>query len=124
MIRVINVDSERVQLLPDTVADDAGLNIFAADSMTLIVGPNGSGKTRLLRSAVNSIIECDSFSVQTDSDLSKVEIIYLTLSSFSKPAFAKRSRRLQVLYRARASDGLAIDSATRKLLQQLGARPN
>ncbi|WP_152983378.1 hypothetical protein [Stenotrophomonas chelatiphaga] len=44
MIRVISVNSERVQLLPDAVAENPELNIFCADSMTLIVGPNGSGK--------------------------------------------------------------------------------
>lgn len=123
MIRVIGVNSERVQLLPDFVAANPELNIFSADSMTLIVGPNGSGKTSFLRAAVKSIFERDSFSIQTDADLSTVEVIYLTLSSFGRPAFSSRSRRLQVLYRARASDGLGIDPATRDILLKLGVRP-
>lgn len=123
MIRVISVNSERVQLLPDPVAANPELNIFSADSMTLVVGPNGSGKTSFLRSAVKAIFEKDSFSIQSDSDLGKVEVIYLTLSSFAKPAFSSRSRRLHVLYRARASDGLAIDAATRDILLKLGVKP-
>lgn len=123
MIRVIGVNSERVQLLPDCVAENPELNIFSADSMTLIVGPNGSGKTSFLREAVKAIFDQDSFSIQTDSDLSKVEVIYLTLSSFGRPAFSSRSRRLHVLYRARASDGLGIDPATRDILLKLGVKP-
>lgn len=48
MIRSFALDGRLFSLVPDAVQKDKSLNIFSADSMTLLVGPNGSGKTHAL----------------------------------------------------------------------------
>lgn len=48
MIRSFVLDDRLLSLVPKEVQADPSLNIFSADSMTLLVGPNGSGKTRAL----------------------------------------------------------------------------
>ncbi|HIQ45436.1 MAG TPA: ATP-binding protein [Pseudomonas oleovorans] len=53
MIRSFSFDGKRIPLLPSPSLGSNGETLFAADSMTLLVGPNGSGKTRALASLVS-----------------------------------------------------------------------
>ena len=45
MIRSFVLDDRLLSLVPKEVQTNPSLNLFSADSMTLLVGPNGSGKT-------------------------------------------------------------------------------
>ena len=59
MIRSFRYGNEVISLFPDNVFNNADLNIFAANSMTLLVGPNGSGKTRILSKLTSMVLDVD-----------------------------------------------------------------
>lgn len=55
MLRSILFNSDPIDLMPQEVELDASLNVFAANSMTLLIGPNGSGKTRLMTGILSAL---------------------------------------------------------------------
>jgi energy-coupling factor transporter ATP-binding protein EcfA2 len=123
MIRAIRIDDQVIDLVPAVVVENPELNLFAADSMTLVVGPNGSGKTRLLVRLAEEVIAGDPMNIESTGPLSNYDVIYLTLSNFGKPPFKRRSKRLHVLYRPRATAGLPSDAEVVAGLRSFGWKP-
>jgi predicted ATP-binding protein involved in virulence len=66
MIKSFALADVPFSLIPAAVLQDPSLNIFAADSMTLFVGPNGSGKTQTLLSLAEKIALNKTRDVQID----------------------------------------------------------
>jgi len=55
MIRSFATANREFSLIPIPIRRDPNLNIFSANSMTLLVGPNGSGKTQTLLSLAKAV---------------------------------------------------------------------
>ncbi|HEX7854658.1 MAG TPA: AAA family ATPase [Sphingobium sp.] len=110
MIHLIRTEDLELRLLPKALIDSGAPNPFNADSMTLIVGRNGSGKTRLLSQFAAAVLEPETLKVEHDGNLSETGVIYLTLSPFGEPPVKMSSKRINVLFRARTNEPIHPDT--------------
>jgi predicted ATPase len=82
MIKSFAVDNKPFSLVPDAVLAEPTSNVFSANSMTLLVGPNGSGKTHILLALANAIASGTYTQAQiewdTDTDMHSTFALYFT----------------------------------------------
>ena len=109
MIYSIRIDDETIDLVPAGPLGEAPLKVFNADSMTLLVGPNGSGKTTYLYRIAEAVLEKDPVDVVHDSDLSNLRVVFLTLSPFGKPKLNIADKRLRVQFRGQIDEPIVPD---------------
>lgn len=87
MIRSFATANRVFSLIPTPVRKDPNLNIFSANSMTLLVGPNGSGKTQTLLSLAKAIASHRTQDVEIDWDadgaISSTFALYFTAIPYS-----------------------------------------
>jgi len=100
MIRAFRYGDTTISLIPDIVLNNKHLNIFAADSMTLLVGPNGSGKTKFLNDLSEAVLDPESAGAQAikwlDNDVSSSTcVIYFTPVPYlhNQTVFSERYER-------------------------------
>ncbi len=85
-----------VNLVPLATRDGSLPNPYKVDSMTLVVGPNDSGKTRLL-SKISHVIASGSGQAESDTDLGNIGVIYYSPAPFDKKRFpSNRSKRVAI----------------------------
>lgn len=92
-----------VNLLPISVREDRAPHIYKSDSMTLIVGPNDSGKTELLASLCHSVARRESTKFEIEGRIEDVGIVYFSPAPFTRLRFPKASRRVKVISQRHAS---------------------
>lgn len=123
MIHSLRIDGQTIPIAPQSVIDDATSNIFSADSMMLFIGPNGAGKTTLLHRVAETVLQSDSLDVAYSGDLSKLRIVYLTLSPFRKPELDTGDSRLRVMFRNRVDDPIIPEATLFNTLSQAFTLP-
>lgn len=82
MIKNFLCDGRVLSLVPGDVESQERLAIFAANSMTLIVGNNGAGKTRTLRALANAILSVDEQIVDPIGIAQKTAVIHYSADPF------------------------------------------
>lgn len=123
MIHSLRIDGQKIPIAPQSVIDDASSNIFSADSMMLFIGPNGAGKTTLLHCVAETVLQSDSLDVAYSGDLSKLRIVYLTLSPFGEPELGTGDSRRRVMFRERVNDPIIPEATLFKTLSQAFTLP-
>ncbi|MCU1073621.1 ATP-binding protein [Stenotrophomonas maltophilia] len=86
-----------VNIVPIGVREGALPNIYESDSMTLVVGPNNSGKTELLAQLCRAIASRDQTALEIDGDIEDVGVVYFSPASFRKSRFPQRYPRVKVI---------------------------
>ncbi|MDG9975504.1 hypothetical protein [Stenotrophomonas sp. GD04032] len=86
-----------VNIVPIGVREGALPNIYESDSMTLVVGPNNSGKTELLAQLCRAIASRDQTALEIDGDIEDVGVVYFSPASFRKSRFPQRHPRVKVI---------------------------
>lgn len=81
---------KRISLLAEPeIAIDFTANainqVFRVDSVNLIIGDNGSGKTKLIKRVISSLSEADSSDALVDMDNKKLGLVYYTSAPFHQP---------------------------------------
>lgn len=66
MIKSFSIGNQIFSLIPKQILDEPQLNIFFANSMTLLIGPNGSGKTQTLSKVASAISQGTEAGVEVD----------------------------------------------------------
>lgn len=123
MIHSLRVDGQKIPIAPQSVIDDPSSNIFSADSMMLFIGPNGAGKTTLLHRVAETVLQSDSLDVAYAGDLSKLRVVYLTLSPFGEPEPGTRDSRRKVMFRGRVDDPIIPEATLFSTLSQAFTLP-
>lgn len=134
MIRSFVLDDRLLSLVPKEVQANQSLNLFSADSMTLIVGPNGSGKTRAL-SQIASLLQVapneDEFgdagtqaareTLQGDVEgLDNTCAVYYTAIPFGVDLPEESQRFVRILPKAARNKTLPDLEAARHVLERFG----
>ena len=81
MIKAFLLDGKPVHLVPNEIFRNPKLNIFSADSMTLLVGPNGGGKTETLAALANLVLHSenrDMIDWEENGQAESTHVIYYT----------------------------------------------
>jgi predicted ATPase len=109
MIKSFAIDNRAFTLVPKKVLEEPDLNIFAANSMTLFVGPNGSGKTQTLASLAGAISQPSTSNVEIDwakaEDRDSTYVMYFTPVPYSKK-MPRESTRFSILQSRTRSENL------------------
>ncbi|QBY56171.1 hypothetical protein [Cupriavidus oxalaticus] len=82
MIESFVCDGRVLSLIPAEAEARERLAIFAAASMTLLVGNNGAGKTRTLRALANAVLSGDEQTVDPVEVARKTAVIHYSADSF------------------------------------------
>ena len=86
-----------VELLPKAVREGRAPHLFNADSMSLVVGPNDSGKTELLAQICHYVSDAIDESAEGDVSLSSVGVVYYSPAPFDPARFPpKRRKRVEI----------------------------
>lgn len=100
MIKSFAIGNHAFTLVPKRVLEEPDLNIFAASSMTLFVGPNGSGKTQTLAALAGAISQSSASNVEIDwekaEDRDSTHVMYFTPVPYSKK-MPRESTRFSIL---------------------------
>lgn len=123
MIHSLRIDGQTIPIAPPSVVDDPSSNIFSANSMMLFIGPNGAGKTTLLHRVAETALQGDALDVACDSDLSKLRVVYLTLSPFGKPEPSVKDKRRKLMFRASVDDPVIPEAGLFKTLSRAFTLP-
>lgn len=97
MIYSFTYEQQVFDLLPRAVRAGRGWNIFKADSMSLLIGANGSGKTEFLSRLCEAIQDKDVSTIVADGDLSDYGIIYFTPAPLARSRFPRSGKRFKLL---------------------------
>jgi predicted ATPase len=109
MINAINTEYGMVRLVPDQLVQRPALKLFAADSMSLIIGANGSGKSRTLSSMVSGILNVNTSVEGLDNPYSKTFVIYYTPVPYTVDLPDENHQFVNLQSRARARGNRATD---------------
>lgn len=91
-------DRRMVELVPQVVREGRSPHLFSADSMTLVVGPNDSGKTDLLARICRHVFEEESERFRSKVPASDIGVIYYSPAPFDVDRFpSSRGRRIRIL---------------------------
>jgi len=86
-----------IELFPKAVREGCAPHLFNTDSMTLVVGPNDSGKTRLLAQICHSVADGIDEVAEGDVSLSNVGVVYYSPAPFDAGRFpSNRRRRVEI----------------------------
>lgn len=103
MLTRIQTKSAKINIVPDEILRNPSLQIFSADSMSLIIGPNGSGKTRILSEIVAKVLSADSTIEGDDNPYNKTLVIYYTPIPYHVDLPAECAQFIDLQQRARPS---------------------
>jgi hypothetical protein len=71
--------------------------VFRVDSVNLIIGDNGSGKTRLIKRVISSLSELDASDALVEMDNKKLGVVYYTSAPFHLPIKLKPNAHLKFI---------------------------
>ncbi|HDS1653547.1 TPA: ATP-binding protein [Stenotrophomonas maltophilia] len=97
MIYSFTYERKIFELLPRAVQAGRGWNIFNANSMSLLIGANGSGKTEFLSRLCEDIRDKNESTIVADGDLSKYGVIYFTPAPLARSRFPRSGKRFKLL---------------------------
>lgn len=86
-----------INFVPLSIREGKGVNIFSADSMSLLVGANGAGKTELLAQLCKKFKDGEHVSIEADDALGEFGIVYFTPAPSTRRRFPRSSAKMQIL---------------------------
>ena len=97
MIYSFQYEKRFVNLLPLSVQEGKGWNVFAASSMSLLIGANGSGKTDFLSRLCTAVQDGDHSVVDVNGELDAHGVIYFTPAPLARSRFPRNGKRIKVI---------------------------
>ncbi len=97
MIYSFQYEKRFVNLLPLSVQEGKGWNVFAASSMSLLIGANGSGKTDFLSRLCAAVQNGDHSVVDVNGELDAHGVIYFTPAPLARSRFPRNGKRIKVI---------------------------
>jgi energy-coupling factor transporter ATP-binding protein EcfA2 len=108
-----------VNLVPIPVREQRAAHIYKSNSVTLIVGPNNSGKTDLLSRLSHIVASGEESEVESDVSLLQTAVVYFSPAPFKKSRFPHRRKRIKVVAPS-ATPPKFSDSLLRDLQERFG----